>query len=322
MTVIPHFAPVGKTVGIFVYAAFQLLDASGPIAVFEVANRERPGAYRVRVVSMTGGRITSSSGVSFDSVAAKGAGPFDTLMVVGGDGSLEAMQQLASIDYLRELQANVRRLCSVCSGAFLLASAGLLDGRRATTHWRRANHLRTQFPAVRVEVDRIYIRDGSIWTSAGVSAGIDLSLALIAEDLGEAVARHVAQDLVVYYRRPGGQSQFSALAELDGGATVFSPLFVWMRAHLADSLSVDQLAQKMAMSPRNFSRRFADAVGLSPAKAVARLRLESAREKVESSREPIESVAASTGYQDPERMRRAFVRAYGHPPQVIRRINV
>lgn len=313
---------MGRMVGIFVYADFQLLDASGPITAFEVANREILGAYRVKVVSLEGGTITSSSGIAIDSIAAEAVAPFDTLMVVGGDGCLEAMQHCDSTTYLRRLQADVRRLCSVCSGAFLLASAGLLDGRHVTTHWRRADNLKARFPAVRVEADRIYIRDGNIWTSAGVSAGIDLSLALIGEDLGEAVARRVAQDMVVYYRRPGGQSQFSALAELGGGATEFAPLLDWMRAHLAERLTVDQLAQRMAMSPRNFSRRFASAVGLGPAKAVARLRLEAARERVESSREPIESIAASTGYQDPERMRRAFICAFGQPPQVIRRSNL
>ncbi len=231
------------------------------------------------------------------------------------------MQNPDATTYLRQSQADVRRLCSVCSGAFLLASAGLLDERRVTTHWRRADQLRTLFPTVQVKEDRIYIRDGGIWTSAGVSAAIDLSLALIADDLGETVARRVAQEMVVYYRRPGGQSQFSAMADFGGDATVFSPLLDWMRANLTERLTVDQLAQRVGMSPRNFSRRFAQMIGLSPAKAVARLRLEAARERVESSREPIEEIAASTGYQDPERMRRAFLRHFGHPPQVMRQIN-
>ena len=271
------------------------------------------------VVSLEGGLITSSSGVAVDTIAVGAAAQFDTLVVVGGEGSLVAMQHPGSITYLRKAQANVRRLCSVCYGAFVLASAGLLDGRRVTTHWHGADQLRRLFPAVRVEADRIYIRDGGIWTSAGVSAGIDLTLALIADDLGETVARRVAQEMVVYYRRPGGQSQFSAMAELGGDATSFSPLLDWMRAHLAERLTVDQLSQRAGMSPRNFSRRFTDAIGVSPAKAVARLRLEAARERVEGSREPIETIAISTGYRDPERMRRAFVRAFGQPPQALRR---
>lgn len=309
------------TVGIFVYPDFQLLDAAGPLTAFEIASRECPGAYRSAVVSLEGGPIMSSVGVAVDTAAAGSAIQFDTLVVVGGEGCLQAMQHQASIDYLRGSQAKVRRLCSVCSGAFVLASTGMLDERRVTTHWHRADHFRTLFPAVRLEADRIYVRDGDIWTSAGVSAGIDLSLALIADDLGETAARRVAQEMVVYYRRPGGQSQFSAMAELGGDATVFSPLLEWMRANLTERLTVNQLAQHAGMSPRNFSRRFTDAIGASPAKAVARLRLESAKERVESSREPIEAIAASTGYKDPERMRRAFVRAFGQPPQVIRRTN-
>lgn len=310
-----------RLIGVLVYPDFLLLDAAGPTAAFEIADRESPAAYRVVAVSIEGGPIRSSSGVVVDTVAAGATAEIDTLVVVGGEGSLEAMQGIAGLTYLRQSKAQVRRLCSVCSGAFLLASAGLLDGRRVTTHWHRAEQLRMLFPAVRVEEDRIYIRDGAIWTSAGVTAGIDLSLALIADDLGEAIARRVAQEMVVYYRRPGGQSQFSAMADVGGDATVFSPLFDWMRANLTERLTVEQLARRVGMSPRNFSRRFADAIGLSPAKAVARLRLEAARERVESSREPIEEIAASTGYQDPERMRRAFVRAFGHPPQVVRQIN-
>ena len=310
-----------RTIGIFLYAGFQLLDASGPIAAFEIAGEMMPEAYCLELVSLWGGPVPSSCAVAVGSVAADAAPPFDTLIVVGGEGSRDAMQCADSAAYLRGSAADVRRLCSVCTGAFLLASAGLLDGRRATTHWRRAKQLQKRFPAVRVEADRIHTRDGGLWTSAGISAGIDLSLALIADDLGEAVARRVAQEMVVYYRRPGGQSKFSVLAEFGGDKTPFSPLFDWMRSHLAEPLTVDQLARLMAMSPRNFARRFTQAVGLSPAKAVARLRLEAARERVENSREPIETIAVSTGFHDPERMRRAFIRAFGQPPQAIRRIH-
>ena len=176
------------------------------------------------------------------------------------------------------------------------------------------------FPAIRIEADRIHVRDGRIWTSAGISAGIDLALALVAEDLGDAVAKHVAQQMVVYYRRPGGQSQFSALAELGSDATPFAPLLDYMRAHLSERLTVERLAAYMAMSPRNFARAFTREIGISPARAVERLRLEVARERVESSREPIEQIAVSTGFHDPERMRRAFVRNFGQPPQAMRRV--
>lgn len=308
-----------KNIGIFLYNDFQLLDAAGPITVFEIAGRARPNAYRVSILSIEGGSVASSSGASMDSVAVSGATNLDTLIVSGGNGSRDAMQCPDTIAFLRSRAVDVRRMCSVCSGAFPLAAAGLLDGKRATTHWRRAEQLQQLFPAVMVEADRIHIRDGEIWTSAGISAGIDLALALIADDLGEKVARRVAQEMVVYYRRPGGQSQFSALADLGGDATIFSPLFDWIRANLAKKLTVEQLAERMAMSPRNFARAFLREVGTSPAKAVERLRLEAARERVESSHEPIEQIAAATGFRDPERMRRAFLRHYRQPPQAIRR---
>lgn len=230
------------------------------------------------------------------------------------------MRDAAMLAFLRDLAGTVRRLCSVCSGAFLLAEAGALDGRRATTHWRRAEMLARLFPKVIVEPDRIHIRDGHVWTSAGITAGIDLSLALIAEDLGEDIARKVAQEMVVYYRRPGGQSQFSALAELGGDGAPFAAMLNWIRGHLDQRLTVEAMAAQAAMSPRNFSRAFTREMGMSPAKAVERLRLEVARERVENSPEPIEKISAALGFNDPERMRRAFLRAFGQPPQAMRRI--
>lgn len=311
--------PMSKHVAIFLYDDFQILDAAGPTAAFEIAERMSPGSYAFHVVSTEGGAIRSSSGIAIDSVRADRTPPLDTLIVVGGNGSRRAMRSESGAAYLRARVEDSRRLCSVCSGAFLLAAAGLLDGKRATTHWQRAEQLQSLFPAVRVEPDRIHVRDGAIWTSAGITAGIDLALALIAEDLGEAIARRVARQMVVYYRRPGGQSQFSALSEFGSDATAFSPLFDYMRAHLTERLTVDALADRMAMSPRNFSRAFSRETGVSPAKAVERLRLEVARERVENSREPIEKIAVSTGFNDPERMRRAFVRYFGQPPQALRR---
>jgi transcriptional regulator GlxA family with amidase domain len=208
---------------------------------------------------------------------------------------------------------------SVCSGAYVLAEAGLLDGRRATTHWVRSNDFARRYPKVRLEPDRIFIQDGPVWTSAGITAGVDLSLALIAEDLGEAVARRTAEMLVVYHRRPGGQSQFSTLLELDQPQGRFGPLLAWMRERLDQSLSVERLAQEAAMSPRNFARAFTAETGVTPARSVERLRVEVARERVEAGAEPIDRIAAATGFGDPERMRRAFVRAFGQPPQALRR---
>lgn len=309
-----------KTIALYLYEDFQLLDACGPITSFEIAGRMGGHAYRLLLLSARGGPARSSSGVSLDTAQAQATDTIDTLIVVGGNGSRDAMRDPANVAFLSRASGSVRRLCSVCSGAFLLAGAGALDGRRATTHWRRAPLLARLFPGVIVEPDRIHIRDGHVWTSAGISAGIDLSLALIADDLGEHLARRVAQEMVVYYRRPGGQSQFSALAELGGDGAQFALLLDWVRAHLSQRLTIEVLAAQAGMSPRNFTRAFTREIGMSPAKAVERLRLEVARERVEASPAPIEQIAAAVGFHDPERMRRSFVRAFGQPPQAMRRI--
>lgn len=309
-----------KKIGFFLFDGFQILDASGPITAFELAMEMVPDSYQLEVLSITGRKIRSSSGLLIDSLATGDARLPDTLIVVGGRGRPLVEECSDSIAYLRTCGGKIRRVCSVCSGAFLLATAGLLDGRRATTHWRLGHEFQKRFPKAQVDVDRLHVRDGTIWTSAGVSAGIDLALALIAEDLGEDIARQVAREMVVYYRRPGGQSQFSALADLGGDETAFSSLLNWIRSHLSERLTIERLADRMEMSPRNFSRAFAREIGVSPAKAVERLRLEAARERVENSREPIEQIAAANGFSDPERMRRSFIRAFGQPPQALRRM--
>jgi len=243
----------------------------------------------------------------------------DTLLVAGGLGAHEAEPHQVLLPWLREAAAAARRVASVCTGAYLLAAAGLLDGRRATTHWRYAAALARRYPAIRVEPDRIFVRDGNVWTSAGITAGIDLALALIAEDLGEAVAKRTAQRLVVYHRRPGGQSQFSALLRLDAPGGRFGPLLGWARERLGEALPVERLAAQAAMSPRNFARAFVAETGMTPAKAIELLRLEAARAHVEEGSQPIDRVAAAIGFGDPERMRRAFIRSFGQPPQALRR---
>jgi transcriptional regulator GlxA family with amidase domain len=310
---------MSRTIGVLIFPQFQLLDATGPITVFEVAGRETvPATYRLRLMACVAGPVASSSGAQL--IARPLAKePLDTLLVVGGRGTREACACRETLAYVRGAAARARRTASVCSGAFILAAAGLLDGRRATTHWARAADLARLYPQVRVEPDRIFVRDGSVWTSAGITAGIDLALALVAEDLGEAVAKHTAQQLVVYHRRPGGQSQFSALLEADRPDSRFSPLLAWARERLNERLPVERLAERAAMSPRHFARAFAADTGMTPAKAVERLRLEAAREEIESGAAPIEGVAAHTGFGDPERMRRAFLRAFGQPPQALRR---
>jgi transcriptional regulator GlxA family with amidase domain len=212
-----------------------------------------------------------------------------------------------------------RRVAATCTGAFVLAEAGLLDGRRATTHWSTARELQARFPKVKVEEDRIFIIDGPVWTSAGMTAGIDLVLAMIEKDLGADVARAAARKLVVYHRRAGGQSQFSALLELEPKSDRIQGALAYAKRNLEKSLTVGQLAAAAHLSPRQFSRAFRAETGQSPAKAVENLRLEAARLIMERSRHPIEVVARQTGFADRDRMRRAFLRAFGQPPQVIRR---
>lgn len=300
-----------------VFPDFQILDAAGPLAAFEIASRFAPGAYKLRVSAAEPGLVRSSCGIAMPAGPIRFAG-VDTLMVVGGVGTVEAMHDAKLIAAIKRAPPRVRRVSSVCSGSFLLAAAGVLDGKSATTHWRGAPQLARMFPAVRVEADRIHIKQGAVWTSAGVSAGIDLALAMVAEDLGEEVATNVAREMVVYAKRPGGQAQHSALLDLGAGATRFAELNTWMREHLGEDLSVERLAAKAAMSPRNFARAYATETGVTPAKAVERLRAEAARAALEAGG-AIQEIAQRTGFGDPERMRRAFVRLYGAPPAAMRR---
>lgn len=307
-----------RRVVFLVFDRFQILDLTGPLAAFEVASRFVPGAYALSVVSLEGGAVASSAGLS---VAAEPyrAMDCDTLVVSGGDGALRAGQDGRILATVREAASRARRIASVCSGAVILALAGLLDGKRATTHWRRAPALQKYFPNIRVEPDRIFIRDGDTWTSAGITAGIDLALALIEDDVGAEVAAAVAKELVVYHRRPGGQSQFSALLDLAPPEGPCAKALAFARERLHERLDVDRLAEAAGLSPRQFARRFAAETGQTPAKAVERLRVEAARAEVEASRGSIEQIARQTGFGDPERMRRAFVRTLGQPPQAMRR---
>jgi transcriptional regulator GlxA family with amidase domain len=317
MSKTPPFPPKPRTVLIVLFPGFQIIDAAGPIGAFEIASRFAPGAYTVRIAAATAGLIPSSSGVPMPAEAI-GRAKVDTFIVVGGGGTAEALRDEALVRAIRQAPTRARRVASVCSGAFLLAQAGLLEGKRATTHWRRAPQLTQMFPNVRVEADCIHIKDGAVWTSAGVTAGIDLALAMIAEDLGEDVAANVAREMVVYAKRPGGQAQHSALLDLDACASRFGQLNAWMREHLSDDLSVELLASRAAMSPRNFARAYATETGVTPAKAVERLRAETARTML-SQGGAIQEIARRTGFGDPERMRRAFVRLYGAPPAAMRR---
>lgn len=312
------FSAMTRSIGLLLFPDFQLLDAAGPISAFEIAGRLAPEAYRLLPQALVPGQVASSSGVALYA-GALSEEPLNTLLVAGGNGTRTAARCPETLAWLRAAADRARRVASVCTGAYLLAAAGLLDGRRATTHWLRSGDFARRFPQVCLEPDRIFVRDGKVWTAAGISAGIDLALALIGDDLGEAVARHTAQQLVVYHRRPGGQSQFSALVEMGGQSGRFAGLLDWMRARLAEPLGVERLAGQAAMSPRHFARAFLAETGMTPAKAVERLRLEVARERVEDSSEPLDRVAAVVGFGDQERMRRAFIRTFGQPPQALRR---
>jgi transcriptional regulator GlxA family with amidase domain len=306
-------------IGILAFPGFQLLDAAGPISVFEIAGRIHGAPASIRVVAASPGEVRSSSGVALLARHLGSPSAFSTLIVAGGEGVQTAATCKRTLDFVRAAARRGCRIASVCSGAYVLAEAGLLDGRRATTHWNRTRHFLRTYPKVMLEPDRIFVRDGNIWSSAGISAGIDLALAMAAEDFGEEVARATARQLVIYHRRAGGQSQFSSLLELKAPTGRFASLLSWAREHLDQPLTVERLAEQAGMSSRHFTRSFIAETGATPSKAVERLRVEVARQRVQSSAEAIELVARSTGFRDPERMRRAFIRAFGQPPQSLRR---
>src|SRR5258708_1822406 len=306
-------------IGVLVFPAFQLLDAAGPISVFEIAGRIKGASASIKVLAATPGEVRSSSGVALLARSLGSASAFSTLIVAGGEGVRSAATCERTLRFVRAAARRGCRVASVCSGAYVLAEAGVLDGRRATTHWGRTRHFLASYPKVKLEPDRIFVRDGNIWSSAGISAGIDLALAMASEDFGDEVARSTARQLVIYHRRAGGQSQFSSLLELKAPTGRFGAILSWAREHLDQPLTVTRLAEQAGMSSRHFARAFVAETGATPSKAVERLRIEVARQRVQSSGEAIELVARSTGFRDPERMRRAFIRAFGQPPQSLRR---
>jgi transcriptional regulator GlxA family with amidase domain len=308
-----------RRIAFLIFPDFQLLDVAGPIAAFEVAERLQPGSYELRFIAERKGMVTSSSGAAWQAGAFARPASIDTLVISGGNGTREALRSARTLRFLGECARHARRVTSVCSGSYLLAAAGLLDGKQATTHWSRSADFAQRFPRVRLAADRIFIKAGKIWSSAGITAGIDLALALIEEDLGEAVARRTAQQLVVYYRRPGGQSQFSALLELERADGRFAKLLDAVRGNLRGRHSVSDLATAACMSPRNFARVFQAETGESPARAVMKLRADTARAALESGRASVQEVARNCGFGDPERMRRAFLKLFGIPPAALKR---
>jgi transcriptional regulator GlxA family with amidase domain len=306
-------------IGVLIFPDFQLLDAAGPISAFEIAARVAGIAPSIKVVAATPGPVRSSSGAEMMARGLKPSGAISTLIVAGGEGTRASARCERTLAFVQGIAKRGGRVASVCSGAYILAEAGLLDGRRATTHWGRTGDFLRAYPKVKLEADQIFVRDGNIWSSAGITAGIDLALAMVTEDYGEEIAQQTARQLVLYHRRSGGQSQFSSLLELKAPSGRFGKLLTWAREHLDAPLTVEDLAEQAGMSSRHFARTFIAETGTTPSKAIERLRIEVARQRVQSSSEAIERVAQLTGFRDPERMRRAFIRAFGQPPQSLRR---
>lgn len=305
-----------RQVGLIVDDGFQSMVLAA-LSAFEFANSELGSdEYTVRVMSEGGGPVRSSLGITVETAA---LGDMPDTLLVAGMSSPQQPARTGILDYIVRATAETRRVAGLCKGAFVLAQSGVLDGRAATTHWAHARQLQDLFPRIRVDDDRIFIKDGPVWTSAGMSAVIDLALALIEEDHGPALARSIARRLVVYHRRPGGQSQYSALLELEPRSDRVMRALTFARENLRNPLTVEELAESASLSPRQFSRVFREETGRSPAKAVELLRLEAARAMMEDGRHPLDTVARETGFADRDRMRRAFLRTYGRSPASLKR---
>jgi transcriptional regulator GlxA family with amidase domain len=313
-----------KMVGFLVVDQALALNLSGPADAFTAANRFLGAAgerYELVFLSRDGGPIRTSSGILVETRALGSVelSDIDTIIVGGGEGVGAMAASDPAVRWLARASALARRTCSICNGAFLLAAAGLLNGRRAVTHWCEVENLRAQYPKVLVELDPIYLRDGKLWTSAGMSAGIDLALALIEEDHGSSVSLAVAKELVVFLRRPGGQAQFSSALTAQtrlGGAprAKLTELPAWILSNLAADLSIDGLARSIGMTPRTFARNFALTHSGTPAKFVEELRVEAACRYMEDGTADLKRIATLCGFGDEERMRRAFLRRRGVPP--------
>jgi transcriptional regulator GlxA family with amidase domain len=308
-----------RTVLAVLFDGLQSLDVTGPLEVFAGADRISPGTYRIRTASLDGAPVRTTSGLTLvPDESLTGAQDPDILLVPGGPGSLRPDPRL--VDWVRERGPRAARLVSVCTGAAVLAGAGLLDGRRAATHWAYCERIAREHPAVEIDPDPVYVRDGHIFTSAGVTAGIDLALALVEEDLGRDAALTIARHLVVFLRRPGNQAQFSAqLAAQTAQREPLRDVQRWITDHPDADLSVDTLADRARLSPRHFARAFRAETGMTPGRYVDRVRLEHARRLLEDTADGVEEIARTCGYGTPEAMRRAFVRTLGAPPAEYRR---
>jgi transcriptional regulator GlxA family with amidase domain len=317
-----------RSVGIVGFPGVEILDITGPTEVFSFTNLyfQRRGCTQTTVYPLTllaeeAGQLATLSGIRI--VAEKSfrtaEDHFDTLLIPGGDlGKVLSNSDL--LDWVKSVAPKVRRIVSVCTGAFILADCGLLDGRRATTHWNHCREFSRTYPKITVEPDRIFIKDGNVVTSGGITSGIDLALALVEDDWGQEVALHVARYLVVFLKRPGGQSQFSHYLALEASTRPdLRDLQVWIMQHPDRDLRVEALAERMAMSPRNFARLFISETGLTPAKFVEMVRIDTARHLLSATMLDIDGIADKSGFKDPERMRRAFLRQLGVNPSDYRK---
>jgi transcriptional regulator GlxA family with amidase domain len=312
-----------RNIAFLVYSGFQMQDLAGPLAVFDEASRlSNKESYRCHIVSIDGGPIRGSSGLEVSTTKIRRY-RYDTLLVMGGALSANPSNfpPRAVTDFIRDASSmGVRRIGSVCTGAFVLAGAGILNGLRATTHWKYAAQLQRQFPKVKVTGDRIFTEDGQIWTSAGITTGIDMALAMVEADVGASVSQSTAQMLIVSHRRLGNQSQFSNVADVHSDSKRIQDVLTYIREHLDNTLSTAELAAVAHLSPRHFGRAFRAETSDTPAKLVERLRVEEARRQVEQSSKPIDAIAYAVGFAHPERMRRAFLRVVGFPPLRVRQM--
>jgi len=313
--------PKAHRIALLAYEGCQLLDVTGPAAVFGAANegRERP-VYELDIVAPDGGLVTSNCGVAL--MSHRIGGRYDTVLVAGGSRGLKAVMAREDVRrWLRRVTPQTRRFGSVCTGAFVLAAAGLLDGKRVATHWASCARLAEKFPALTVDADALYVVDGKVWTSAGVTTGIDMALALVEADLGAATANLIARHFVLYARRPGYQSQFSPLLQVQTEADApFARLIDWMQAHLDEPLDVPALAARAGLSERSFYRKFVEATGRTPAHFVEGLRLDAARTLLAKGL-PLKTIANRVGLRSSARLGQAFERRFGLAPSLFREMH-
>ena len=306
-----------KEIGFYIYPGFSALDLSGPLEVFATSGAvDRSCEYRTILLSRSGGPVMGSGGIEVMTVAAS-TRTLDTLIVVGASDLGGTNDD--DIDAIRTCSATARRTAGVCTGAFLVASTGAADGRRLATHWQSAARLQRDFPHVNVELDRLFVRDGPIWSSAGMTAAIDLALALVEDDYGQDLALAIARNLIMEKRRKGTESQRSQMLELEPSCDRIARVLSYMHRHLSEELTVEKLADVAGLGPRQFGRVFRGQTGETPARAVERLRAEAAKARVDRTKEPIDVIASSVGFANAERMRRAFLRRFGKCPQASRR---